>query len=43
MTDAKYILSDMMNRIINEKQSIESAQEWAQGQMMESYNKFKKA
>lgn len=43
VTDAKYTLSDMMNKIINEKQSIESAQEWAQGQMMESYNKFKKA
>jgi ABC-type glycerol-3-phosphate transport system substrate-binding protein len=42
VTDAKYTLSDMMNRIINEKQSIESAQEWAQGQMMESYNKFVK-
>ncbi len=43
VTDAKYVLSDMMNRIINEGQTIESAQEWAQGQMMESYEKFKKA
>lgn len=43
VTDAKYTISDMMNRIINEKQSIESAQEQAQAQMMESYNKFKKA
>jgi ABC-type glycerol-3-phosphate transport system substrate-binding protein len=43
VTDAKYTLSDMMNKIINEKQSVTSAQEWAQGQMMESYNKFKKA
>ncbi len=43
VTDAKYTLSDMMNKIINENQSVESAQEWAQGQMMESYNKFKKA
>jgi ABC-type glycerol-3-phosphate transport system substrate-binding protein len=43
VTDAKYVLSDMMNKIINEGQSIESAQEWAQGQMMDSYEKFKKA
>jgi ABC-type glycerol-3-phosphate transport system substrate-binding protein len=43
VTDAKYTLSDMMNKIINEGMAIGSAQEWAQGQMMESYNKFKKA
>lgn len=42
VTDAKYTLSDMMNKIINENMAVESAQEWAQGQMMESYNKFKK-
>ena len=42
VTDAKYVLSDMMNKIINENMAIESAQDWAQGQMMESYNKFVK-
>lgn len=40
VTDAKYTLSDMMNRIINEGQAIETAQEQAQAQMMESYTKF---
>ncbi len=43
VTDAKYTLSDMMNKIINENMAIESAQEVAQQQMMESYNKFVKA
>jgi hypothetical protein len=42
VTDAKYVLSDMMNKIINENMAIESAQDWAQGQMMESYNKYVK-
>jgi ABC-type glycerol-3-phosphate transport system substrate-binding protein len=42
VTDAKYTLSDMMNKIINENMSIESAQEWAQKEMMESYKKFAK-
>jgi len=42
VTDAKYTLSDMLNKIINENSSVEGAQEWAQGQMLESYNKFKK-
>jgi ABC-type glycerol-3-phosphate transport system substrate-binding protein len=41
--DAKFTLSDMMNKIINEGMAIESAQEWAQQQMMESYTKFVKA
>ncbi len=42
VTDAKYTLSDMMNRIINENQAIETAQEAAQAAMMESYTKFVK-
>lgn len=42
ITDAKYTLSDMMSRIINDNQAIETAQEQAQAQMMESYNKFVK-
>jgi len=42
VTDAKYTLSDMMNKIINENMAIEAAQDWAQQQMMESYNKFVK-
>ena len=42
ITDSKYTLSDMMSRIINDKQAIETAQEQAQAQMMESYNKFVK-
>ncbi len=43
VTDAKFTLSDMMNKIINENMAIESAQEVAQQQMMESYTKFVKA
>ena len=42
VTDAKYTLSDMMNKIINEGMSIDGAQEWAQKEMMESYKKFVK-
>ena len=42
VTDAKYTLSDMLNRIINENQAIETAQEVAQAAMMESYTKFVK-
>jgi len=42
VTDAKYTLSDMMNKIINEGMRIEEAQEWAQREMMEVYNKFRK-
>ena len=42
VTDAKFTLSDMMNKIINENMAIESAQEVAQAQMMESYDKFVK-
>ena len=43
VTDAKYTLSDMMNKIINENQAIEAAQEVAQAAMMESYSRFVKA
>jgi ABC-type glycerol-3-phosphate transport system substrate-binding protein len=39
--DAKFVLSDMMNKILNENMPIEKAQEWAQNEMMDSYNKFK--
>ena len=42
ITDAKYTLSDMMNKIINEKMAIETAQDWAQSEMMDSYSKFVK-
>jgi ABC-type glycerol-3-phosphate transport system substrate-binding protein len=41
VTDAKYTLSDMLSKIINENMAIEKAQEWAQAEMMDSYNKFK--
>ena len=39
--DSKYTLSDMMNKILNDKMPIPEAQAWAQVQMMDSYNKFK--
>ena len=42
-TDAKYVLSDMIQKIINDNMSIEDAQAWAQQQMMDSYNKVTKA
>jgi ABC-type glycerol-3-phosphate transport system substrate-binding protein len=42
VTDAKYTLSDMMNKILNENMKIEDAQAWAQKEMMDSYNKVKK-
>jgi len=38
--DAKYTLSDMVQKIINDKMPIEDAQAWAQTQMLDSYNKF---
>ncbi len=41
VSDSKYTLSDMMNKILNDKMPIPEAQAWAQGQMMDSYNKFK--
>jgi len=42
VTDAKYVLSDMMNKVINQNVSIEDAQAAAQKDMMDSYNKFVK-
>jgi ABC-type glycerol-3-phosphate transport system substrate-binding protein len=42
VTDAKYTLSDMMNKILNENMKIEEAQAWAQKEMMVSYDKTKK-
>ncbi len=42
VTDAKYTLSDMVQKIINDKMPIEDAQAWAQTQMMDSYNKLAK-
>ncbi|HEV8638828.1 MAG TPA: ABC transporter substrate-binding protein [Chloroflexota bacterium] len=42
VTDAKYTVSDMMNKILNENVKIEEAQAWAQKEMMDSYNKTKK-
>ena len=37
-----HLVSDMIQKIINDKMPIEKAQEWAQGEMMDSYNKFQK-
>lgn len=43
VTDAKYVLSDMLQqKIIGQGMSIEQAQDWAQTQMMDSYNKLTK-
>lgn len=42
VTDARYTLSDMMNKIINENMKVEDAQEWAQKEMMDSYTKLTK-
>ena len=41
--DARYVLSDMIQKIINDNMAIEDAQAWAQQQMMDSYNKLMKA
>jgi ABC-type glycerol-3-phosphate transport system substrate-binding protein len=43
VTDARYTISDMMNKVLNEGMKIEDAQEWAQKEMMDSYEKTKKA
>jgi ABC-type glycerol-3-phosphate transport system substrate-binding protein len=43
VTDAKYVLSDMIQKVINENMRIEDAQSWAQQQMMDSYTKSTKA
>lgn len=42
ITDARYTLSNMMSKIINENLPIEQAQEWAQSDMMDAYNKLMK-
>jgi len=42
VTDARYVLSDMMNKIVNENMAVGDAQNWAQEQMMDSYNKLMK-
>jgi hypothetical protein len=42
VTDARYTLSDMMNKVCKEGMSIEDAQSWAQGDMMDSYTKSQK-
>ena len=39
---ASFTLSDMMNKVLNENMRVEDAQEWAQGEMMKSYNKLVK-
>lgn len=41
--DARFVASDMMQKIINDNMPIEDAQAWAQSQMMDSYNKLTKA
>jgi ABC-type glycerol-3-phosphate transport system substrate-binding protein len=43
ITDARYTLSNMMQKIINDKMPIEEAQAWAQADMMDAYNKTKRA
>jgi len=40
--DARYTLSDMMQKIVNDKMAVEDAQQWAQKEMMDSYNKAAK-
>jgi multiple sugar transport system substrate-binding protein len=42
VTDARFVMSDMMSKVINENMPIEDAQNWAQEQMMDSYNKLMK-
>jgi ABC-type glycerol-3-phosphate transport system substrate-binding protein len=43
VTDARYTLSDMLQKVINDKMPIEEAQAWAQKDMMDAYNATKKA
>jgi ABC-type glycerol-3-phosphate transport system substrate-binding protein len=40
--DARFTMSDMMHKVINEKMAIEDAQAWAQKEMMDSYEKITK-
>ena len=42
VTDARYVVSDMMSKIVNDNMAIEDAQKWAQDQMMDSYTKIMK-
>ncbi|HEY8885413.1 MAG TPA: hypothetical protein VIO35_08890, partial [Chloroflexota bacterium] len=43
VTDAKYVLTDMLQqKIIGQGMTIEQGQDWAQQQMMDSYNKLVK-
>jgi ABC-type glycerol-3-phosphate transport system substrate-binding protein len=42
VTDARYTLSDMMQKIINDKMPVEDAQAWAQQDMMDAYKKAAK-
>jgi hypothetical protein len=42
VTDARYTVSDMLGKVINEKMKIEDAQEWAQKELMDSYTKMTK-
>ena len=42
MQNARFTLSDMMNKIVNENTSVEDAQAWAQNDMMDSYNRLVK-
>jgi hypothetical protein len=41
--DARFVMSDMVQKVINDGMAIEDAQAWAQTQMMDSYNKLMKA
>ena len=41
--DARFTLSDMMQKIINDKMPVEEAQAWAQKDMMDAYSKTNKA
>jgi ABC-type glycerol-3-phosphate transport system substrate-binding protein len=42
VTDARYVVSDMMSKIINDNMATEDAMNWAQQQMMDSYTKLSK-
>jgi hypothetical protein len=39
---ARFTLSDMLNKVLNENMKVEDAQEIAQKDMMDSYNKLVK-
>lgn len=41
VTESRFTLSDMINKIVNEGWKIEDAQDWAQREMMDVYAKFK--